>query len=60
MVDAKERVGIVDIALCLIFSSFSPHAWAKCPTLTAEVHGRIQCSFKPEGLFAAFICSEAG
>lgn len=45
MVSAKERFGI---ALCLILLSFAPRGWAKCPTLTAEVHGRIQCSFKPD------------
>jgi hypothetical protein len=45
MAGAKERVGI---ALCLILSSFSPWGWAKCPTLTAEVHGRVKCSFKPD------------
>jgi len=32
----------------LIALSFSLHAWAKCPTLTAEVHGSVQCSFKSD------------
>jgi hypothetical protein len=32
----------------LIASSFSLCAWGKCPTLTAEVHGRVQCSFKSD------------
>lgn len=44
MAGAKET----GIALYLILSLFPSHAWAKCPTLTAEVNGRIQCSFKPD------------
>ncbi len=39
------------LAVILVFfvaPAFSLHAWAKCPTLTAEVHGRVQCSFKSD------------
>jgi hypothetical protein len=45
MYRTKQKFGI---ALCLIVSSFSRYGWAKCPTLTTEVHGQIQCSFKPD------------
>jgi hypothetical protein len=32
----------------LALPTLSLHGWAKCPTLTAEVHGHVQCSFKPD------------
>jgi hypothetical protein len=45
MLGAKEKVGLT---LCLILSFCTSLAWAKCPTLTAEVYGQIQCTFKPD------------
>lgn len=32
----------------LVVSLFSLNGWAKCPTLTAEVYGHVQCSFKSD------------
>jgi hypothetical protein len=43
MVGIKQRVGI---ALFLILAALPPQALSKCPTLTAEVHGRLRCTFK--------------
>jgi hypothetical protein len=36
------------LTVCVILLSFSCRGWGKCPTMTAEVHGRVQCSFKPD------------
>jgi hypothetical protein len=40
-----SRAGWLPVAV-LTVSMFSLHGWAKCPTLTAEVHRHVQCSFK--------------
>jgi hypothetical protein len=45
MAGIKQRAGI---ALFLILAALPPQGLAKCPTLTAEVHGRLQCTFKPD------------
>jgi len=42
------RSNLAVILVFFIAPAFSLHAWAKCPTLTAEVRGRVQCSFKSD------------